>query len=126
MSSIMRARSGLMDVLFIGVLLVLRRSWLAPSSSGQGTSHSLNRTYPLLVAASAGVLAAGYRVSGFVQWHMADALRRCSETVCYMGSYRRAQPVGANQFFRGTADGCQSAFQSGGTSRRRHFVAAGF
>src|SRR6516225_8488675 len=83
MSSIMRARSGLMDVLFIGVLLVLRRSWLAPSSSGQGTSHSLNRTYPLLVAASAGVLAAGYRVSGFVLWHTAPfakdppALVRC-------------------------------------------------
>src|SRR6516165_11678874 len=42
---------------------------VAPSSSGQGTSHSLNRTYPLLDASSAGVLAAGYRVSGFVQWH---------------------------------------------------------
>jgi len=65
----MRARSGLMGVLLIGVLLVLRRSWLAPSSSGQGTSHSLNRTCPLLDASSAGVVAAGYRVSGFVPWH---------------------------------------------------------
>src|SRR5262249_25309714 len=42
MSSIMRARSGLTGVLLIGVLLVLRwRGLVAPTSSGQGTSHSV-------------------------------------------------------------------------------------
>ena len=29
---------------------------------------------------------------------MADALPRCSETVCYFGYYRQAQPVGAIAF----------------------------
>jgi hypothetical protein len=42
---------------------------VAPTSSGQGTSHSVNcddLAAPLLT------VAAGYRVSGFVQWHRED------------------------------------------------------
>jgi hypothetical protein len=31
------------------------------------------------------------RAAGVRNWHMADALRHCSETVCYLGSYRQCQ-----------------------------------
>jgi len=33
----------------------------------------------------------GDHISDLVRWHMADALRRCSETVCYLKSYRQCQ-----------------------------------
>src|SRR5215469_3237986 len=42
--------------------------------------------------------AALSRGSGFVHWHRTDDLRRCSETVCYLRSYRQAPPVGTVPF----------------------------
>ena len=81
----MKPRNWLIGVSHIGMVLVLEL-WFSARSSSQGSSHSVNG---LPLAAALLTVAAGYRVSGFVQWHMADALRRCSETVCYLGSYRQ-------------------------------------
>src|SRR5262252_7752504 len=72
MSSIMRARSGLMGVSLIGVLLVLRLGFGHPHPQARALQIPLPLALPGLNAASARVIAAGYRVSGFVQWHEAS------------------------------------------------------
>src|SRR5215813_6053089 len=69
MSSIMRARSGLMGVSLIGVLLVLRLGFGHPHPQARALQIPLPLALPGLNAASARVIAAGYRVSGFVPWH---------------------------------------------------------
>src|SRR5215472_7961496 len=69
MSSIMRARSGLMGVSLIGVLLVLRLGFGHPHPQARALHIPLPLALPGLNAASARVIAAGYRVSGFVPWH---------------------------------------------------------
>src|SRR5262252_2947008 len=71
MSSIMRARSGLMGVSLIGVLLVLRLGFGHPHPQARALHIPLPLALPGLNAASARVIAAGYRVSGFVPWHIA-------------------------------------------------------
>src|SRR5215467_6183691 len=68
MSSIMRARSGLMGVSLIGVLLVLRLGFGHPHPQARALQIPLPLALPGLNAASARVIAAGYRVSGFVPW----------------------------------------------------------
>src|SRR5262249_37179703 len=71
MSSIMRARSGLMGISLIGVLLVLRLGFGHPHPQARALQIPLPLALPGLNAASARVIAAGYRVSGFVLWHIA-------------------------------------------------------
>ena len=66
MSSIMRARSGLMGVWLIGVLLVLRVGFGHPHPQTRALHIPLPFALPGLNAASTRVIAAGYRVSGFV------------------------------------------------------------
>jgi hypothetical protein len=59
----MKPRNWLIGVSHIGMVLVLEL-WFSARSSSQGSSHSVNG---LPLAAALLTVAAGYRVSGFVQ-----------------------------------------------------------
>jgi len=65
----MKPRNWLIGVSHIGMVPVLELRFCARSSS-QGSSHFVNG---LPLAAALLTVAAGYRVSGFVQWHTAES-----------------------------------------------------
>src|SRR5215813_8427763 len=99
MSSIMRARSGLMGVSLIGVLLVLRLGFGHPHPQARALQIPLPLALPGLNAASARVIAAGYRVSGFVVCPACSIAGECESPI---------QPDGGEGLAKHKGQSCRS------------------